>query len=67
MLQKIKCPTCNGGELKIEVPKGFVVITDGAISKMPFKKICKNCNRAIKYIVVKEEDYEKTLVWLHEN
>jgi hypothetical protein len=64
MILEIDCPRCNGGTLKVNVPSGYKVITDGRPSKLPLKKICKNCNRGIKYTVVKEADYETMLAYV---
>lgn len=55
MIQQIDCPRCNGGKLKIEVAKGYKIQTSGALSELPCIVYCKNCNRKIKYKVVKEE------------
>lgn len=66
MYKIIDCPACSGGKLKIEIASGYRIITDGMFSKLPCKKHCKSCGRDIKYIVVREEDVEKTLAWLHE-
>ena len=52
--------------LKINIANGYKVITDGRPSKMPLKTVCKNCNRNIKYIVVRDEDYEKTLAFVQQ-
>ena len=65
MIQTIDCPICKDGKLSIETANGAKIITDGRISKLPFKKHCKSCDRDIRYIVVREDDYEKTLEWLH--
>lgn len=66
MVKIIDCPICKGGKLKIEIAEGYKIITDGLMSKLPCKKRCKSCDRDIKYIVVREQDVEKTLEWLHE-
>ena len=66
MKKVIDCPLCNGGKLSIDIAFGHQVITDGRPSRLPLKKICKNCNRNVKYAVVRDEDYEKTLVLVQE-
>lgn len=60
----IDCPLCNGGQLQLDIAKGYKIITDGRPSKLPLKKKCKLCNRIVKYTVVREEDFDKTLVWV---
>lgn len=65
MVEIIDCPICSEGKLKIEIAKGYKIITDGVISKLPCKKHCKSCNRDIRYIVVREQDYDSMLKWLH--
>ncbi len=67
MVKIIDCPCCNGGKLKIDIANGYQIITDGKLRKLPCKTFCKTCNRDVKYIVVREEDYEKTLAWVHED
>lgn len=64
MVKIVDCPLCNGGKLKIDIANGYSIITDGRPSKLPLKKRCKNCNRDVKYIVVREEDYDSMLVWI---
>lgn len=64
MVKIIDCPLCNGGKLKMDIANGYRIITDGRPSKLPLKKHCKNCNRNVKYIVVREADYEKTLAFV---
>ena len=66
MVTLVDCPRCYGGILKINIANGYKVITDGRPSKMPLKTVCKNCNRNIKYIVVRDEDYEKTLAFVQQ-
>lgn len=56
MQKIIECPLCNGGTLKIDVSSGYKVVTNGALSELPCIVICKNCNRRVKYKVVKEEE-----------
>jgi hypothetical protein len=65
MVKVIECPLCNGGKLNIDIANGYKIITSGYVSKLPLKKRCKTCNRNVKYAVVREEDYEKTLEWVH--
>ena len=56
-MQKIvDCPLCNGGKLKIEISRGYKIVTSGAMSELPCIAFCKNCNRKVKYKVVKEEE-----------
>ena len=64
MVKIVDCPLCNGGKLKIDIANGYQIIFDGRPSKLPLKKHCKVCNRNVKYIVVKQEDYEKMLVYV---
>lgn len=66
MVKIIDCPLCNGGKLKIDIANGYKVITDGFVSKLPLKKRCNICNRNVKYIVVRDKDYETTLRWVQE-
>ena len=66
MVKIIDCPLCNGGKLKIDIANGYKIITDGYVSKLPLKKKCNVCNRNVKYIVVRDDDYEKTLKWVQE-
>lgn len=66
MVKLIDCPLCNGGKLKIDIANGYKIITDGYVSKLPLKKLCKVCNRNVKYIVVRDKDYESTLRWVQE-
>ena len=61
MIVEFDCPLCNGGKLKLNIANGYKVITDGRPSKLPLKKRCKNCNRNIKYIVARDEDYNEVL------
>ena len=65
MVKIIDCPLCNGGKLNIDIANGYKIITSGYVSKLPLKKRCKVCNRNVKYAVVREADYEKTLEWVH--
>lgn len=64
MVTTMDCPRCNGGKIKINTANGYKVIADGRPSKLPLKAVCKNCNRNIKYIVVRDEDYEATLAYV---
>lgn len=64
MQKIIDCPLCNGGQLHIDTASGYSIITDGRPSKLPLKKRCPVCNRNVKYAVVRDEDYEKTLAWV---
>lgn len=66
MVKIVDCPLCNGGKLNISVANGYKIIIDGYVSKLPLKKKCKNCNRNVKYLVVKDEDYEKMLKYVQE-
>ena len=61
MVKIVDCPLCNGGKLKIDIANGYRVIMDGRPSKLPLKKLCKTCNRNVKYIVVREQDYDTML------
>jgi hypothetical protein len=64
MVKIMDCPCCTQGKLKIDIANGFEIIFDGYLSKLPLKKRCKCCGTDVKYLVVKKEDYEKTLVWV---
>lgn len=55
MVEIIDCPCCNGGKLKIELSSGYSIKTSGALSELPCIVYCKNCNRKIKYAVVKQD------------
>ena len=55
MIVEIACPLCNGGKLKINISNGYEVVTSGALSQLPCVCVCKNCNRKVKYNVVKSE------------
>lgn len=66
MVKIIDCPCCKGGQLKIDIPNGYKLITDGYFRKLPFKKHCKYCDRDIRYLVVHEKDYDKMLAWVHQ-
>lgn len=55
MTKVIDCPLCNGGKLKIEISNGYKVVTTGAMSELPCIAFCKNCNRKVKYKVVKDD------------
>ena len=66
MMKIVDCPLCNGGKLNIDIANGYKIITDGRPSHLPLKKRCKTCNRNVKYVVVRNEDYEKTLAWVQE-
>lgn len=55
MTKVIDCPLCNGGKLKIEISNGYKIVTTGALSELPCICRCKNCNRNVKYKVVKED------------
>ena len=65
MVKIIDCPLCNGGKLNIDIANGYKIIISGYVSKLPLKKRCKTCNRNVKYAVVREADYEKTLAWVN--
>ena len=56
MIKEIDCPLCNGGKLKINMSNGYEVVTSGALSELPCICICKNCNRKVKYKLVKSND-----------
>lgn len=56
MTKVIDCPLCNGGKLKIEISNGYKIVTTGALSELPCICRCKNCNRNVKYKVVKEKE-----------
>ena len=56
MVKIIDCPLCNGGKLKIEISNGYKIVTTGRISELPCVCRCRNCNRNVKYKVVKEKE-----------
>ncbi len=52
----VECPTCNNKGLKIEINKGYKVITSGRkLSEFPMTTKCSVCKRSIKYDVVKDD------------
>lgn len=54
---KIECPVCKNDGLKIEINKGYKVVTSGrALSDFPMVARCAVCKRTIKYDVVKDEE-----------
>ena len=55
MVKVIDCPLCNGGKLRIDISNGFEIVTTGRISELPCVCRCKNCNRNVKYKIVKRE------------
>lgn len=59
MVKVIECPLCNGGKLKVDISRGYKIVTNGAMSELPCIVHCKNCNRNVKYKVVKEEQDEQ--------
>lgn len=61
MQKEFDCPLCNGGKIKINTSNGYRVITNGYMNKLPCVTVCNVCNRRVKYLLVKEEDYEKAL------
>lgn len=56
MEKVIACPLCNGGKLKIHISNGYKIVTSGAMRELPCICRCKNCNRNVKYKVVKEDE-----------
>jgi hypothetical protein len=54
MKQVVDCPLCNGGKLNIDVPKGYKIITSGRLKDLLCVVNCKNCNRKVKYNIIKE-------------
>jgi C4-type Zn-finger protein len=54
MVKIIDCPLCNGGKLKIQISNGYEIAFNGAMKDLPSIVRCKNCNRNVKYKVVKE-------------
>lgn len=57
MLKSFDCPRCGNKGLKIDINKGFKVITTGKpLREFPSNVICSVCKRVIKYDVVKEEE-----------
>lgn len=55
MVKIINCPLCNGGKLQIDVPQGQRAIFSGALKDMKNICVCKNCNRNVKYKLVKSD------------
>lgn len=66
MVITFDCPRCNGGKITMNIANGYKIIVDGRPSRLPLKTVCKNCNRNIKYTVVRDEDYEKTLEFVQQ-
>ena len=66
MVKIVSCPCCKGGQLKIDMPSNYKIITDGYFRKLPFKKKCNSCNRDIRYMVVHSKDYDSMLEWVHQ-
>ena len=56
MVKKYDCPLCNGGKLDIDISNGYKVVFSGKMSELPCRVFCKNCNRFVKYIVVKDDN-----------
>lgn len=56
MIKSIECPICNKGKLQINISHGYKVVTSGHLKDLPCIAYCKNCNRKIKYNVVKDEE-----------
>ena len=56
MIKEVDCPLCNGGKLKINISNGFDIVTSGKMSELPCICICKNCNRKVKYKLVKSNE-----------
>lgn len=59
MIKEIDCPLCNGGKLKLNISNGYEVVTSGKLGKLPYVCVCKNCNRKVKYDLVKQPKIEK--------
>ncbi len=56
----VECPTCNNKGLKIEINKGYKVVTSGRkLSDFPMVTKCCVCKRSIRYDVVEEIDKDK--------
>lgn len=51
----IDCPLCNGGKISVETKLDYKPITTGKMKDLPCRAFCKNCNRFIKYALVKKE------------
>lgn len=56
MVKTIDCPLCNGGKLDISIEKGYKIVTNGKLNELPCIIYCKNCNRKIKYKIVKIDE-----------
>jgi hypothetical protein len=59
MVKIYDCPLCNGGKLKIEISRGYKPVFNGAMSQLPCICHCRNCNRNVKYKVIKEENTQE--------
>lgn len=52
-----ECPVCKNKGLKIELNKGYKIVTSGrALGDFPMVTRCGVCKRAIKYDIVKDEN-----------
>lgn len=57
MIKIVECPRCGNKGLKIDINKGFHVVTTGRpLKDFPSNVMCKVCKRVIKYDVVKDEN-----------
>lgn len=57
MVKTYECPACGNKGLKIDINKGFRVVTTGRPMKdFPSVVLCSICKRKIKYDVVREEN-----------
>ena len=56
MVKCFDCPACSYKGIKVDINKGYRVVTTGRPMKdFPSVVLCTVCKRKIKYDVVKEE------------
>ena len=57
MVKQYDCPACGNKGLKVDINKGYKVVTTGRpMRNFPSVVLCTVCKRKIKYDVIKEEN-----------
>lgn len=57
MVKLEECPACHNKGLKIEMRKGYKLVTSGRpLNDYPCITTCAVCKRRIKYDIVKDEE-----------
>lgn len=57
MVSYCDCPACGNKGIKVEINKGYKVVTTGRpMREFPSVVLCTVCKRKIKYDVVKDEN-----------